>query len=61
MICIPSVRSSRVLFHIFKGPLYTIVKGCDHKIVRPFETHPKPVLWIIEIELCVVVGFSSVV
>ena len=54
MICIPSVRSSRVLFPYIQRPHYTIVKGCDHKIVRAFETHPKAVLWIIEIELCVV-------
>jgi len=59
VICIPSVRSSRVLFHIFKGPLYNIVKGCDHNIVRPFEAHPKAVLWITEIELCVVAGFQA--
>ena len=35
-----------------------MTKGCDHEIVRALETHPKAVLWTIEIELCVVTGLQ---
>ena len=40
------------------GPIYTMAKGRDHKVVRDLETHPKAIPWKIEIEFCVVTGLQ---
>ena len=39
-------------------PLYTMVKVCDHEIVRPFETHPKAVRLKIKTEYGVFTGLQ---
>jgi hypothetical protein len=38
-----------------------MAKGRDDENVRALETHMKAIAWKIEIEICVVMGFTSVV
>ena len=40
------------------GATYTMVKGCDHELVRALETHMKAVPWKINIEICMVAGLQ---
>ena len=45
-------------FELYLGPLYTMAKGRDHKILRVLETHLKAVPWTIDTEFCVVGGLQ---
>ena len=40
------------------GPLYSMDKVRDHRIVRALETHPKAVPLKVEVEYCVVMGLQ---
>ena len=35
--------------HVLSGQLNAMLKGCDHEIVRALNTHPKAVLWKLEL------------
>lgn len=35
--------------HVLSGQLNAMLKGCDHEIVRALNTHPKAILWKLEL------------